>query len=308
MTDLRQHLEDYLRLRESLGYKIVQPRRYLRQFVAHLEHVGLDTVTTDAAVAWATQPQGVRPGEWARRFGLARGFAGYLRTVDPTTEVPPPGLVAGKNRRATPYLYSDAEVAALMAAARSLSSPLRAATYECLLGLLAVSGLRVGEAIALDRGDVDLASGLLMIRAAKFGRSRQIPLHPTTVAALTTYAQRRDELYPRCPSPAFFVSTTGTRLFYSSFHLVFSRLVTEAGLKPRSASCRPRPHDLRHSFTVRTMLGWYRDGLDAAVRLPLLSAYLGHAHPAATYWYVTGAPELLALAADRLETVLGELP
>jgi integrase len=308
MTGLRGHLEDYLRLRESLGYKIVQPRRYLRHFVAHLEHLGLATVTTDAAVAWATQPQGVRPGEWARRYGLVRGFAGYLRAIDPATEIPPAGLVAGKNRRATPYLYSDTEIAALMDAARRLPSPLRAATYECLLGLLAVTGMRIGEAIALDRDDVDLASGILTIRAAKFGRTRQIPLHPTTVRALAAYAQRRDELCPRCPSTAFLVSTKGTRLFYSTFHLVFSHLVTQAGLAPRSASCRPRPHDLRHSFTVHTLLRWYRDGLDVASRLPLLSAYLGHAHPGATYWYLTGAPELLALAADRLETAWGELP
>ena len=125
MTDLGLALQDYLRLRESLGYKVVQPSRSLRQFVAYLEKVGLDHVTTEATVAWATQPQGVRSGEWARRFGLARGFAGYLRTIDPATEGPPAGFVAGKNRRATPYLYSDCEVAALMAVARRLSSPMR---------------------------------------------------------------------------------------------------------------------------------------------------------------------------------------
>jgi integrase/recombinase XerD len=308
VTDLRLALQDYLRLRESLGYKVVQPGRSLRQFVAYLEKIGLDHVTTEATVAWATQPQGVRSGEWARRFGLARGFAGYLRTIDPATEVPPAGFFAGKNRRATPYLYSDCEVAALMAMARRLPSPVRAATYECLIGLLAVSGLRVSEAIALDRDDVDLTSGILTIRAAKFGKTRQVPVHPSTMDALATYARRRDQLVLHCPNPAFFVSTTGTRLFYSSFHLVFSQLVREAGIGPRSASCRPRPHDLRHSFAVHTLLGWYRDGLDVAARLPLLSTYLGHVHPGSTYWYLSGAPELFALVAKRLEAILGELP
>jgi integrase/recombinase XerD len=243
MTDLGQALEDYLRLRESLGYKVVHPRRVLSRFVVYLESRGLETVTTEAAVAWATEPNGVRPGWWATRYGLVRGFAGYLRTIDPAAEVPPAGLVIGKHRRATPYLYSEAEIAALMSAARQLRSPLRAATYATLVGLLAVSGLRVGEVIALDRDDVDLASGLLTIREAKFGKTRQIPLHPTTVEALATYSRQRDQLCPRCPSPAFFVSTTGTRLFYSTFHLVFSGLVRQACLAPRSPSCRPRPHD-----------------------------------------------------------------
>ena len=308
MNDLGQVLEDYLRLRESLGYKVVHPRRVLSGFVSHLKACGLDTVTTQATVAWATEPSAVRPGWWAARYGLARGFAGYLRTIDPNTEVPPVGLVTGKHRRATPYLYSDADIAALLASARQLSSPLRAATYATLLGLLAVSGLRVGEALALDREDVDLTSGLLTIREAKFGKTRQIPLHPTTVQALAEYARQRDRLRPCCPSPAFFVSTAGTRLFYSTFHLVFSGLVRQAGLAPRSASCRPRPHDLRHSFAVHTLLEWYRQGLDVSVRLPLLSTYLGHVHPGSTYWYLSGAPELFTLVADRLEIVLGELP
>jgi len=305
MTDLHQALDDYLRIRESLGYKVVQPRRVLSKFVIHLEDLGLETVTTEAAAAWATEPAGARQGWWATRFGLVRGFAAYLRTIDPATEVPPAGLVTGKNRRATPYLYSDAEIVSLMAAARQLS-PLRAATYEALVGLLAASGLRSGEAIALDRGDVDLNTGILTVRDAKFGKSRQVPVHPTTVVALAAYARRRDELCPRCASPAFFVSTTGTRLFYNTFHLVFSGLVRQAGLQPRSASCRPRPHDLRHTFAVKTLLDWYREGVDAAARLPLLSTYLGHVHPGATYWYLSGSPELFALVAERLETFLGD--
>ncbi len=310
MTILREALADYLRIRESLGYKVVQPGRVLGQFVAYLETLGLDIVTTDAAVAWATQPHRSRSAWCAVRYGLARGFAGYLKTINPETEVPPAGLVVGKNHRATPYLYSDAEVCALMAAARQLRTPLRAATYETLIGLLAVTGLRVGEAIGLDRDDIDLRRGMLTIRDAKFGKTRQVPLHSSTVNALTAYTRQRDQLCPRCASPAFFVSTTGTRLFYNTFHLAWSDLVHRAGLQPRSASCRPRPHDLRHSFAVATLLSWYRDEADVTVRLPLLSTYLGHTHPGATYWYLSGAPELFSVIAERLESesFFGELP
>lgn len=308
MTGLQRALDDYLRVRESLGYKITEPRRMLGQFVAYLETTGVDVVSTQAAVAWATQPQGCQPGWWARRFGLVRSFAAYLHTIDPRHEVPPAGLVVGKHRRATPYLYSEAEIAALLAAAGRLRSPQRAATYQTLMGLLAVTGLRIGEAIHLDRDDVDLTTALVTIRDAKFGKTRQVPLHPSTVDALASYARRRDQLCPRPSSPAFFLSTTGTRLFYTSFHRVFTGLVRDAGLQPRSPSCRPRPHDLRHSFAVRTLLEWHRDGVDVAARLPLLSTYLGHVHPGATYWYLSGAPELFTLVADRLEAALGELP
>ena len=308
MTGLHRALDDYLRVRESLGYKITEPRRMLGQFVAYLETTGVDVVTTQAAVAWATQPQGCQPGWWARRFGLVRRFAVYLHTIDPRHEVPPAGLVVGKHRRATPYLYSEAEIAALLAAAGRLRSPQRAATYQTLMGLLAVTGLRIGEAIHLDRDDVDLTAALVTIRDAKFGKTRQVPLHPSTVDALAAYTRRRNQLCPRPSSPAYFLSTTGTRLFYNSFHRVFAGLVRDAGLQPRSPSCRPRPHDLRHSFAVRTLLEWHRDGVDVAARLPLLSTYLGHVHPGATYWYLSGAPELFALVADRLEAALGELP
>ena len=308
MTGLQRALDDYLRVRESLGYKITEPRRMLGQFVAYLEATGVDVVSTQAAVAWATQPQGCQPGWWARRFGLVRRFAVYLHTIDPRHEVPPAGLVVGKHRRATPYLYSEAEIAALLAAAGRLRSPQRAATYQTLMGLLAVTGLRIGEAIHLDRDDVDLTAALVTIRDAKFGKTRQVPLHPSTVDALAAYTRRRNQLCPRPSSPAYFLSTTGTRLFYNSFHRVFADLVRDAGLQPRSPSCRPRPHDLRHSFAVRTLLEWHRNGVDVAAQLPLLSTYLGHVHPGATYWYLSGAPELFALVADRLEAALGELP
>ena len=189
-----------------------------------------------------------------------------------------------------------------------LRSPLRAATLETLIGLLAVSGLRIGEALRLDRDDVDLAGGVLRILESKFGKSREVPLHPSTVEALAVYARRRDQLCPHCADRAFFVSTAGTRLLYCNAHLAWLELVRCAGLQPRSAKCRPRPHDLRHSFAVRTLLGWYQDGADVAARMPLLSTYLGHVHPANTYWYLSAAPELLSLVAARLDAAGGAQP
>jgi integrase/recombinase XerD len=202
---------------------------------------------------------------------VVRAFARHLHAIDSAHEVPPAGLLPAKSHRAVPYLYSDADIAALMAAARGLRSPLRAATFETLTGLLAVSGLRIGEALRLDRGNVDLHDGVLRIRQTKFGKSREVPLHPSTVAALSAYAGRRDQLCPRPRHPAFFVSVAGTRVLYCNFHLGWLDLVRRAGLEPRSPRCRPRPHDVRHSFAVRTLLGWYRDGVGVGAHMPLLS-------------------------------------
>ncbi|MGH2759980.1 MAG: tyrosine-type recombinase/integrase [Actinomycetota bacterium] len=201
-----------------------------------------------------------------------------------------------------PYLYTEDEVRRLIAAASTLHSPLRRTTFQTLLGLLWVSGMRVGETLRLDGDDVDLGHAVLVVRDSKFGKSREIPVHETTTAAMHAYAKRRDELCPQASSPAFFVSLAGTRLRYDNFHLTFLGLVRDAGITRRSAACRPRPHDLRHSFAVRTLIDWYRDGGSVESRLPQLSTYLGHVHPANTYWYLSAAPELLGLAAKRLES------
>ena len=216
---------------------------------------------------------------------MVRAFARHLHAIDATHQVPPPGLLPAKTRRVTPYLYSDADIAALMAAASRLRSPLRAATLQTLVGLLAVTGLRIGEALRLDRGDIDVALGVVRVRETKFGKSREVALHPSTVEALVAYGHRRDQLCPRPRGQAFFISTAGTRLLYCNVHLAWQNLVRSAGLQRRSATCRPRPHDVRHSFAVRTLLGWYRERADVEARMPLLSTYLGHVHPGNTYWY-----------------------
>lgn len=306
MSKLRQALDEYLALRRSLGYKLERAGRLLADFVGHLETAGAHTIAIDAALSWATQPSDADPSWWAHRLSAVRGFARHLHAIDPVHEVPPAGLLPHRKVRATPYLYANTDIVALMAAARDLRSALRAATFETLVGLLAVTGLRIGEALRLDRGDVDPDEGVLQIRDTKFGKFRAVPLHTSTGEALATYARRRDRLCPRPVDPAFFVSTAGTRLLYCNVHVTWLNLVRRAGLERRSASCRPRPHDLRHSFAVRTLLGWYQDGVDVQARMPALSTYLGHVHPANTYWYLSGAPELLNLAAARLDAESGE--
>jgi integrase len=302
MSVLREHLRDYLALRRSLGFKLERPGQLLAGLVSYLEEAGAATLTTEHALAWATAPAGADPSWWRLRLATARPFARYLAPLMPGTEVPPRGLLPGPvSRRAVPYLYSGGEIAALMTAAAAIRTPLRAATYQALIGLLAVSGMRAGEAIGLDRTDLDQGHGLLTVRGGKFGKSRQLPLHPATLGALGRYAELRDDRCPRPGTAAFFVSIAGTRLIYNNVHRTFHQLTLRAGLRPRSPACRPRIHDLRHTFAVTALAGWYRDGGDVAARLPLLSTWLGHADPAGTYWYLTGTPELLALAAARLE-------
>jgi integrase len=307
MSPLRQALADYLAVRRALGYKLAYAEKLLGQFVSYLENAGAGTITTAEAVAWAVLPGG-SPWWHAQRLSMARGFAAHLHATDPAAEIPPPHLIPARTPRAVPYLYSAAEVSALMAVTSSLGSPLRAATYRTLIGLLAATGMRVGEAIRLDRPDFDPAAGVLTVRNSKFGKSRLVPLHPTTTAALSSYLRLRDRLHPGRSDPAVFISPAGTRLAYCNVHATWRLLVRRAGLRPRSPDCRPRPHDLRHSFAVASLLDAYAAGQDGQARLAVLATYLGHVNPAATYWYLSAAPELLALAGQRLEDHLGQRP
>ncbi len=209
---------------------------------------------------------------------------------------------------AIPYLYSEREIGRLLAEAAALRPPLRAATYFTLLGLLAVSGMRIGEALRLDRDDIDLDAGVLTIHLTKFGKSRQLPLHPSTTAALARYDRQRDELCPNPKAPSFFISTRSNRINKSGAQYVFRVLRRRAGIERPRGSPQPRLHDLRHAFAVQTLLDWHRSGVDVQARMLWLSTYLGHAEPSDTYRYLTAAPELLALAAERLEATLGDLP
>jgi integrase len=304
VSALRRAAEDYLQMRRALGYKLESQGQLLSAFVSYLEQAHAVTITIELAVAWATEPAEADPVWWSKRLSVARQFAGYLQTIDPACEVPPARLLPYRVRRATPYLYTPGEVGALMRAADGLRLPLQAITYRTLIGLLAVSGLRVGEAIGLDRGDVDDRDGLVRVIKSKFGKSREVPLDTSAMRALGAYSQRRDRLCPRPVCEAFFLSTAGTRLHAANVRRVFSRLVRAVGLKPRSARCRPRLHDLRHRFAVNTLLDWHRAGVDVQARLPWLATYMGHTEPANTFWYLTATPELLGLVAERLEPAL----
>lgn len=303
MTTLRLALDDYLELRHSLGFSLRRDAKLLAQFITYLEVQ--HTVTTASAVAWASLPADASPGSLGFRMRVVRGFAAYLHTLDPAVEVPSPGLLSGNGRRVVPYLYSDADIAALFTEAEHLRTPLRTATMQTAIGLLAVTGMRIGEVIGLDDTDFDATDGLLVLRHAKSGKSRQVPLHPSAVTALLAYRRLREQTCPHPVVGALLVSATGTRLLPYNVGQTFAKLVRRAGLTARSPSCRPRPHDLRHTFAVRTLLDWYRDDGDIAARLPLLSTYLGHVSPANTYWYLHAAPELLAEAARRLDATSG---
>jgi len=300
MSDLREHAEEYLAARRALGHKLADHGHLLLSFIDHLEAAGAERITLDLAVEWALLPRDVQPAWWSARLSAVRCFAKHLAATDPQTEIPPAGMLSARPARTAPYLYSADEITSLMADAAQLRLPLMAHTYETLIGLLASSGLRVGEAIRLERVDVDLARGLITILESKFRKSRLTPLHPTTVAALGRYARRRDELMPHPKTNHFFLSTVGSGLHHSSVNATFRGLVARVGLESPGQR-RPRPHDLRHTFALEALLGWYRAGEDVAPHLAALSTYLGHAKPSSTYWYLQASPELLALAAGRLE-------
>jgi integrase len=301
---LRERLADYLAVRRALGYLLVRPEKLLGQFLDYLDQTSEPIITVAAALDWARLPANGDSNWWAYRLSVLRGFATYLHALDPAHQVPPADLLPQRPRRASPYLYSDTDIAALITATGTLRTPLRRATFATLIGLLAVTGMRVGEAITLDREDVDLTTGRLLVRYGKFGKTRELALHPTTVEALQGYLLLRDRAAPASGTSAFLVSTAGTRLIYCNVHNTFHRLVALAGLPPRPGSCRPRIHDLRHTFAVTAMLDAYAAGQDGQTRLTLLSTWLGHVHPGSTYWYLSASPELMAVAGRRLEAHL----
>jgi integrase/recombinase XerD len=306
VIELRQAARDYVAVRRALGSRLQRHPALLENFIAYLEAAGATTITTELALSWATLPgDDAHPAYLSNRLCAVRGFARHVQAFDPATEVPPARLLPWPKCRATPYLYSEADIAVLMSAARSLTPAIRAATYETLIGLLSATGMRAGEVLRLDRDDIDWDQGVLTVWDSKFGKSREIPLHPSVLAALRAYAQRRDQLYPR-PGPAsFFVSPPGERLVYNTVQATFSRLVRDAGVGPRPPLRRAHLHDIRHSFACIVLLGWYRDGADIEANLPRLSTYLGHGNPSSTYWYLSAVPELLALAAGRRDHLRG---
>lgn len=303
MSPLREAFVDYFAVRRALGFKLAKVDTTLRRFVEFAEEQGASHITTELALRWAQMPRHGDPSYHANRLRMVRIFARHCSALDPRTEVPPEGLLPHQFRRKAPYLYSDTEIVRLVEAARRLPSPtgLRAATQSTLIGLLAVTGMRRSEPIALDREDVDLAHGVITVRSGKFGKARLLPLHPSTQEVLQRYAELRDRLWPRPSTPSFFLSEIGTRVSQWALYAAFVKVSRQTGLRAPADRHGPRLHDLRHSFAVRTLLGWYREGADVERLLPRLATYLGHRHLHDTYWYLSATPELLHCAARRLE-------
>ncbi len=307
MTGLEHVVEEYLAVRRGLGFKLEREGILLPEFARFLEQQGSPFITSILAVQWATLPSGVSRKWAAARLRIVRQLARYAAALDPRTEVPASDLLPYREVRKTPYIYSEEEITRLLAATETLRSPVMQSTYATVIGLLACTGMRVGEAIALDRTDIDWCEETLIIRHAKFGKSRLVPLHVTAIEHLKSYAAIRDCATRRPRTSSFFLEHDGTRLDYNNVAMTFLRLVHRAGLahaRPR----RPRIHDMRHSFAVKTLLRWYREGVDVEAWLPRLSTYLGHVSPSSTYWYLTATPELLAVAAARAEWSLEVRP
>jgi len=301
MSELQKALNEYLAVRRALGFKLEKQGRILENFVDFLQRQGAAFITRDLAVHWAMDSPHGSPAWWASRLEAVRGFAKYRAGADPRTQIPLPGLLPHRYRRKSPYVYSDGEIRRLIGAAQQLRSPrgLRATAFSTLFGLLAVAGLRISECLNLDRSDVDLAEGILQIRQSKFGKTRLVPLHPSSRGALKHYAALRDRVFPRPKDTRFFVSERGTRLSGSHVHTVFLKLSRRIGLRSPTALHGPRIHDFRHQFAVSALERLYRTGANVERHLPALAAYLGHVDVVSTYWYLTATPELLRLALRR---------
>ena len=296
-------LKDYLTIRRQLGFKLRDEKSLLPKFIRFTEHQGVSFITRDLALRWAMQPKNVLPAWWARRLSLVRGFAQYLSAGDTRTQIPPQGLLPYSYRRRSPYIYHDEQIKQLVEAAQQLPSRigLRPYTYSTLLGLIAVTGMRMRESIRLECKDVDFKNAILTINGTKFGKSRLVPIHPSTQRALEQYECQRNQIYPNPLDPNFFLSDQSRRLTGYIVRYTFVKLSRQIGLRAISDSHGPRLHDFRHTFAVRTILNWYRSGIDVERQIPKLATYLGHTHVSDTYWYLSAVPELMQLAAMRLE-------
>jgi len=303
MSQLRKILKEYLDVRRTLGVKLYRTGLNLHQFISFMEKERACVITTKLALHWAKKPKQTDPSYWADRLGMVRRFAKYCSAIDSRTEIPSQELLPYRYKRKQPYIYSDAEIEKLIKAAQKLPSAvgLRPHTYSTIFGLLGVTGMRIGEIVAINQQDVNLKEGVLTIHQTKFGKSRLVPIHPSTQRVLQNYALRRDDVHPKTKTSSFFISDQGTRLTQCTIRWTFNRLSRQIGLRGQTDSHGPRIHDFRHRFAVQTLLRWYRSGRNVQQHMPKLSAYIGHVHVNDTYWYLSSTPELLQLAAKRLQ-------
>ena len=298
---LKQHAEDYLRLRRLLGATLNNHGWMISQFLAWLDDAGDESITVDAAVRWAVLPVDVG-GRW-RAFGLSvlRGFAGYVHAQNPgLAQIIPMGLIPSKVVHAVPYIYTPDQTVALMTAALTLSPPLRGLTLQTVIGLMAATGMRVGETVGLDLTDVDLTNGRLAV-TGKYGKKRLVPILPSTVMALREYLRHSRELVTARDGAPFFLTFIGTRPLTESVERAFRLVATTLSLVARPGIPAPRLHDFRHTFATITLLDAYRQGIDVDAQVAVLATYLGHVSPASTYWYLSATPELLTVVSERVE-------
>ena len=302
MKSLRRSAGEFVAGKRSLGYKIEQPARYLQDFVSFMGRKKAGFITSKLALEWAMRPKQVTSHTWSIRLRAIRQFARYRILADRRTEIPSTSLLSSRYRRRNPYIYSNAEVGRLLRAAKSIPSPLglERHTMYTAVGLVASTGLRRRELIMLNQEDADLKAGVLKINMTKFGKSRLVPLHPTVTQKLRKYAQLRNA-HLQQNTNAFFITEFGTRISRAWVHLGFVAISRKAGLRGPTDSFGPRLHDLRHRFSVNTLIGWLRDGADIDYKIPALSTYLGHTNPTSTYWYFSCVPELMRLAQAKME-------
>lgn len=302
---LAHELDRYLGVRRSLGYDLGTAERVLRRFVQYADEQGVDHVTTDLFLRWQGAFGNARRSTWGARFIMVRLFSQWLNGLDATHEVLPRGLIPYHYCRTHPYIFTPAQIVAIVEEAAQLPSiyGMRGLTCSTLFGLIAVTGMRINEALSLDTGDVDLDNGLVQIRCGKLGKERLLPIHETAVNRLREYITQRDRLFGRASVP-FFVKCDGSRLGDCGARYNFAHVCQRIGLRKPQAEQRhgrgPRIHDLRHSFAARTMIDWYRSGKDPAREMIKLTTWLGHAKPDHTYWYIETVPELLELASARI--------
>ncbi len=310
-TTMADRVECYLAYRQTLGYQVDSVGRLLRSFARFADSTGhCGPLTTEIALRWARLPVQAARMYQARRLEIVRIFARYLTAREPGTEVPPRGLLGPSHVRRPAFIYSEANIAALIKAAAALgpADGLRPHTYATLIGLLASTGLRMGEALTLHAADVDCSAGLLTVRQTKFHKSRHVPVHPSALAPLRSYLIARARRHPVMANSTFFISDAGQPLRRGTVRKTFHVLLQQAmpGVRPANR-VRPRLYDLRHTFACRRLLAWYRDGTDIQRAIDQLATYLGHTKVSCTYWYLTAVPELLALAAERFERFAGPL-
>jgi integrase len=296
--ELADKVEGYIALRRSLGYAFEKQAATLRELAQYVVAQRLDgPMTQNAALAFLFSRKGTPNGR-AIRHAVIRRFCEYLAIYDARTEALDPRALPRSRAVPPPRILSDMELESLMAACRCVSPryPERSIVLTVLVGLLASTGLRSGEALHLDRADVDLVNGVLHIRKTKFRKDRLVPVHATTLTALRQYACHRDTAFPAPKDSAFFLSSRGNRLSSAGFHLAFEAVCKLAGLHKGKAL---RPHDLRHRFAVTRLAAWHQERADVQARLPLLATYLGHARYTDTAYYVTATADLLGMASER---------